>query len=951
MCDLRDVPQSRGEASRIEGVGAKLAGLRLASPLLLLLTLCWLAFALRVHKLEARSLWVDEGISLCRTRPLASSGASTGWPAVLSGEVLIDGVCATDPTPPLYYILLAGLRAVAGESVFSLRLVSVWVSVFSIPLLFVLGRRLFGRPAGLAAAFLGALSPYWVWYTQVARPDSLLLTTTLLSVLALHHVLEHRRYSHRRGMLWLLATIAMLYTHQATLWVLAFELLAVAVSIAQKRAPTTLLLWATLIVLLALPLAGHLQINQDDFASYRPSWHEARQLVAAPTSLLLAGLRSLPTVLLLLAAFVWLLWYPRRARSWAFTIGYFMTPVLVSYLATFWIPLQANSRYLIFTLPPICLLQGAGAAALWRRWRPLALIVLLGTGSVMGYWLYVQFRAPVFAKDGLRAAAAYVSHYAQEDDVVVLHNALVRPVWDYYYDGNAPVEVIPHYGANSQNQALDRFQETALAHNRLWFLRRPEPHGYFDPGLLPYHANTQWIKFDSQTFSSPWLEVELDGYATAPPVVETLPDGATPTELCWPGGLRLHGWSAKNLVLGQEAEITLYWSQNIPTNDDYSLRLALQDTQGQNWAEQEGLIFEFYPAARWPTGQILAQTVRLELSPALPPTSFALALAAQKLPDQVGLVAGTGQEQNTLGTVVLARPAEPIDPGELSLQYKKDANFGEVARLLGYNLPNDTPRPGHIAFIDFYWQALATPTENWQQRTRLIDREGEVWVEKMGPLSPPEFDLLQWRAGDLVWRRVFLPLPGRMPPGEYRVEVTLLDPAGVPAPAHEIWRAEAAESVIAGPAYLDNWPLVTNPPPMPHRPDVLFGGALRLWGYDVQAQVRPGDNLTITLVWRDELPVEKDYHVFVHLMDDNQRVLGQADGAPAGWTRPTSTWRPGEYIVDQHAISIPPDAPAGAVYLWAGLYHPDGSGRLLVEQPGANQPPDRVLLDILVIEP
>ncbi len=182
----------------------------------------------------------------------------------------------------------------------------------------------------------------------------------------------------------------------------------------------------------------------------------------------------------------------------------------------------------------------------------------------------------------------------------------------------------------------------------------------------------------------------------------------------------------------------------------------------------------------------------------------------------------------------------------------------------------------------------------------------------------------------------------------------LLDEAGDPVPATEIWRTEATERVIAGPAYVDNWPLETEPPSMPHRPDLVFGEAIRLWGYDIQvehSQVQPGEELPITLVWQDQVPMSSDYHVFLHLMDAAGRLLGQSDGAPAGWTRPTSTWRAGEFIVDEHTIPVPADAPAGVVYLWVGLYSPAGDGRLPVVGADADQSSQRALLDIILIEP
>ena len=70
---------------------------------------------------------------------------------------------------------------------------------------------------------------------------------------------------------------------------------------------------------------------------------------------------------------------------------------------------QAYPRFLIIAIPPLYLLQGAGAAALWRRWRPVALVALLGSPIVVVHWLNIQATDPSFAKDDLRLAAGFVS--------------------------------------------------------------------------------------------------------------------------------------------------------------------------------------------------------------------------------------------------------------------------------------------------------------------------------------------------------------------------------------------------------------------------------------------------------------------------------------------------------------------------------------------------------------
>jgi uncharacterized membrane protein len=74
----------------------------------------------------------------------------------------------SDPHPPGYYLLLhAALRF--GTSETTVRLPSAIVSVVSVGLLFVLGRRLVNRQVAWLAATLLAVSPLEIWYAQEAR--------------------------------------------------------------------------------------------------------------------------------------------------------------------------------------------------------------------------------------------------------------------------------------------------------------------------------------------------------------------------------------------------------------------------------------------------------------------------------------------------------------------------------------------------------------------------------------------------------------------------------------------------------------------------------------------------------------------------------------------------------------------------------------------------------------
>jgi len=121
---------------------------------LLLLLLTTAGAALRLLHLGAKSLWLDE--------PLTVAIARLPWPQFKqnwrSGEAAFQGA---------YFLWMrAWLRF--GHTEAWIRLPSVLFAIASIPLLYALARRLIGEKAALAAAVLFALSPTDVYYSQEA---------------------------------------------------------------------------------------------------------------------------------------------------------------------------------------------------------------------------------------------------------------------------------------------------------------------------------------------------------------------------------------------------------------------------------------------------------------------------------------------------------------------------------------------------------------------------------------------------------------------------------------------------------------------------------------------------------------------------------------------------------------------------------------------------------------
>jgi hypothetical protein len=109
--------------------------------------------------------------------------------------------------------------------------------------------------------------------------------------------------------------------------------------------------------------------------------------------------------------------------------------------------------------------------------------------------------------------------------------------------------------------------------------------------------------------------------------------------------------------------------------------------------------------------------------------------------------------------------------------------------------------------------------------------------------------------------------------------------------------------------------------------------------------------MMLTLYWEALVRNDQDYQVFVHLVKDG-RIWGQADHTPeiCHQQEPTSTWEPGQIIMDGCVVPIDIEAPPGTYPLMVGLYDWQSLQRLEVIGPSGKQEGNSVLLQEVEIQ-
>jgi hypothetical protein len=122
-----------------------------------------------------------------------------------------------------------------------------------------------------------------------------------------------------------------------------------------------------------------------------------------------------------------------------------------------------------------------------------------------------------------------------------------------------------------------------------------------------------------------------------------------------------------------------------------------------------------------------------------------------------------------------------------------------------------------------------------------------------------------------------------------------------------------------------------------------FGGFFSLTGFSIAVappgeafgpileQLPPGSTVRVSLFWSVDRPVEQNYTVFVHAMNDEGQLVAQHDGWPADAHRPTSVLPANAALRDVHYLTFP-QSTREEVVLHVGLY--DAAGQRLLTQEG-----------------
>lgn len=923
------------------------------------LALCLLAFALRMHDLDGRSLWLDEGFTMRRI--------SLSMGEIVTNQMPLDNVVTQDLHPALYFILLKLWGELGGLHLFVLKYVGVAWAVLLVPLFFATGRLLLSARAGRAAALFAALSPVYLWYAQDLRMYTQLAALSVLAVYALARASQLGRWWR-----WILAALvlaALCYTQYTGVLIALFEVVALAiitlyVGRARRLIALGLALLSTVpLILIVLPRVISVDVEPNyAFVSLDIIARDLLNAFSLGISVKVDQVWWLDEIFLAVVLIGVLGSYvagqPARWRGarWLL-LGYLVLPVLAYYLLTYVKPAYQGVRHLFVVGPAFYLLLARGLDILATRLRSVALAVLLLIVGGMAYSTEQYFTNQKYMKDDWRGLVRFVEANAWPRDVVIVNNTLLRPVLDTYNDGDGLTWVsAPELGLDmaivTDTQVVSATLAALVAeHPRVWFVP-----GVPEDGRDRDHFVENWIEerldlLDKWQFPGRTIKVGLRLYSSRP-LLQDLPITGlheAPAGLRWEGGLEVPAFLLRSpgyAAGGSMIPVQLAWVPRKapdPTRE-YWVHLSLIDPAGSVMASVEEPVLPEGVSA-WQPGKWLLSNHALFLPLGAFPGDYQVQITLMVRHDgalsTVHLL--NGDTSAELGSLPVIATFTVPDVRRMPDFTPQQVRFAPGVELVGYRITSAGVRPGQSVAVQLSWRALRDGPPDNPVLFEMVDGFGEPVASGTGTLSPPAYPTRLWRKGQIVMSTVTMRVAGRAAGGWYRLRVEL---PGAQAYTN-LWPFPR-RAVELGQAQVTAWPLVAVMPPDATPAGARFGDHVTLAGYRVEGEAVPGGTALVTLYWRADraLPADAvDLVAYVHMIPENGAdapVLH--DGVPGEGVRPVDTWRAGEIIVDRHILRLPADLAPGRYPVYVGLYHADGGARWPVALDGVLQPNDELLL-------
>jgi 4-amino-4-deoxy-L-arabinose transferase-like glycosyltransferase len=333
-------------------------------------------------------------------------------------------------------------------------------------------------------------------------------------------------------------------------------------------------------------------------------------------------------------------------------------------------------------------------------------------------------------------------------------------------------------------------------------------------------------------------------------------------------------------MTGDTVTATVWWT-NFGAGPD-NLMLRWVDETGYEWGRAA-----VTPATQYTTlPAVITGTATLTIPPGTPPGVYFLRagivgaqgdlLGEFSLPD-------IGSHLSVTPGRIFTRTADFAIPHPLNRPVAPDLT------LLGYAPPAQLLTADAPAWLTFYWQATAPPADH-VFLVRLLDGDGNEVTRWQGRPAHGSYPTDTWQAGEIVQDVWALQAPPDIPPGLYRLELSLPGAEGIDLGRVEVWPQ----------------PVSYDMPAMRDELRANFGDTLTLLGYDLYFDTdgAGAGRLAPVLYWQSRADFEEMFDLRLTLRRADTGEVAQTWRVPLGGAEAKKLWKAGEVVTTAYSFEI-----------------------------------------------
>ena len=655
--------------------------------------------------------------------------------------------------------------------------------------------------------------------------------------------------------------------------------------------------------------------------------------------------------------------------STLFVVLYLLAPIAAILLLSTGNP-KFNPRYLMLASPGLVLLLAGGISLPFRPSstitrsplpinhfsRLLSLLALAVLLLIFGYATRNWFADPAFTKDDWRGAVNYVKSNLQPDEAVVLVSGHAYPAWRYYAPDVEPLR-LPAIETLDVNAVLDlgaagALNEGLAGRRGAWLVQWQDE--VVDPtGVTPYLLDTagdeQPVAASFWGLGSPQHYRFIDAVRAGPGEPGTAFPEALPLSAAHQGQRLNVNFADQVTLLGYSqppcaqplCPVYLFWRSDAALAADLKLTATLFDRDQPEAASQpfdRRLAAYEYPTFRWQPGAVVLSKLDIPATLGTPPGEYRLRLAiydddtGSSQPLNVLDAAGAPQGQWAWLEPVVAGDLVVDGPGGPPAGSQPLALAPEIT-LQGITADRSEAEPGDIIHVEAWWQATSQPGQDYRVGYQWIDPNGQVqgsgWLAPAGAAFPTP----RWPANAPVRGQLRFSAPSTGQPGPWTLRFGLQD-AGL----ENVAAGFAGETVDLPIAVLPSTRRFEPSGPFDFPSGANFDSLVQLLGVRMETPLQAGAVVPVTAVWTALQPMDTSFTGFIHLLDQDGRIVAQDDHLPLQGRRPTNTWVGGEVVEDAYELRLPADLPAGSYGLAVGLYDASRPGLPRLAEPATLGP-------------